>query len=321
MERNIRLYPLYQAFWNALFWMPVFFLLFASVLTPAEVLRLEAIYYLAVVLFEVPSGYLSDRVGRRVTLLIATACWTGAGVVFALADSFGTFVVAQILLAGGMAFNSGTDTSLLYDSLAVLGRHDEMAQVESRAASAGLYAGSIAALFGGLAGMFSLRLGYVLSSLAATGAMLVVWRFGEPPAGDAQVLPPASQVVDCLRRLRNPALAWLFLFAVAMTVFDHVPYEFAQPWLGFLIVSAGGSARLTPMSSGVIVAVVALLGALAAGRAVWLRSRLGIRPALMVLMLLQVGVMATLGQWIHPLVLIALALRGVPDAVAGPIRN
>jgi MFS family permease len=37
----------------------------------SRVLRLEAIYYIAVVILEVPSGYFSDRFGRRQTLLIA----------------------------------------------------------------------------------------------------------------------------------------------------------------------------------------------------------------------------------------------------------
>lgn len=37
----------------------------------SRVLRLEAIYYIAVVFLEVPSGYFSDRFGRRQTLLIA----------------------------------------------------------------------------------------------------------------------------------------------------------------------------------------------------------------------------------------------------------
>lgn len=70
-ERNLKLYPWYAALLHAHFWFPVFFLYFNSKFSLAEVLRLEAIYYAAIVLFEVPSGYFSDVVGRRATLLIA----------------------------------------------------------------------------------------------------------------------------------------------------------------------------------------------------------------------------------------------------------
>ena len=45
--------------------LPVFFLYFSSHLSLSEVLRLEALYCLAVVVLEAPSGYFSDRVGRR----------------------------------------------------------------------------------------------------------------------------------------------------------------------------------------------------------------------------------------------------------------
>ena len=38
----------------------------------ALVLRLEAIYYVAVVVLEVPSGFFSDVVGRKPTLLISS---------------------------------------------------------------------------------------------------------------------------------------------------------------------------------------------------------------------------------------------------------
>ena len=73
IERNVRLYPLYQAFFNAYFWLPVFFLYFSKHFSLAQVLQLEAIYYLAVVSLEVPSGYFSDVIGRRPTLLTSSS--------------------------------------------------------------------------------------------------------------------------------------------------------------------------------------------------------------------------------------------------------
>ena len=70
-ERNISLYPWYQAATGFLPWMPVFFLYFSATVSLQQAIELGAIYYFAVVLFEVPSGYLSDRIGRRTTLLLA----------------------------------------------------------------------------------------------------------------------------------------------------------------------------------------------------------------------------------------------------------
>ena len=106
MERNLRRYPLYQGLRSLLFWLPVFFLYFSSVLPVDQVLRLEAIYYMGVVLLEVPSGYFSDRVGRRLTLLIAAGCWVAGCALFTVSDSWWPFVAAQLLLAAGMAQSS-----------------------------------------------------------------------------------------------------------------------------------------------------------------------------------------------------------------------
>ena len=230
MDRNIRLYPLYLACRRLIFWLPVFFLYFSSVLRIDQVLLLEAIYYLGVVVLEVPSGYFSDRVGRRVTLLISTGSWIVGGLVFVMTASFVPFAVAQLLLALGMAFNSGTDTALLYDSLKDQGREDELARQEARAQALGLVAVGIAAGVGGLLAGFDLRIAYLLSSLSAALAWAVAWHFREPPRSDV-VRPPVRQIVAASQRLRDPQLRWIFVFVVGMTVLNHVPYEFFQPWL------------------------------------------------------------------------------------------
>ena len=121
MQRNLRLYLVYQVAHNGYFWLPVFFLYFSSILPAGEVLLLEAIYYLGVVVLEVPSGYLSDRIGRRVILVLSMAMWLGACLVFAFTSSFAAFAAGQLLLSAGMAFNSGSDTSLAAIAAEALG--------------------------------------------------------------------------------------------------------------------------------------------------------------------------------------------------------
>ena len=75
LERNLKLYPWYSMALESLFWAPVFILLFASKFSISEVLLLESVYYIAVVILEVPSGYVSDRMGRRPTLMELLLCW------------------------------------------------------------------------------------------------------------------------------------------------------------------------------------------------------------------------------------------------------
>jgi len=147
-EFNIRCYPLYKACISALAWLPVFFLYFSSHLGVADVLRLEVVYFLSVVALEVPSGFVSDRIGRRKTLLLA--CWflITAYVCFVLAPNFAILALGQFFLAAGIASQSGTDTALHYESLAACGRENEYGQREAHAERMSFAANASAALVG-----------------------------------------------------------------------------------------------------------------------------------------------------------------------------
>ena len=69
-RRTADLYQWYASLAEASFWVPVFFLYFAAYMPLDAVLSLEALYFLSVVTIEVPSGWLSDRLGRKPTMLV-----------------------------------------------------------------------------------------------------------------------------------------------------------------------------------------------------------------------------------------------------------
>ena len=119
MHQNLRWWLPYRFLTGLHFWYPIFFLYFLARLPLVQVLQLEAIYYASVVLLEVPSGWFSDRIGRRPTLLISKAAHVVSALLFA-ASGEGDFVLlatAQLFLAAGFAFTSGTDAAFLHDTL------------------------------------------------------------------------------------------------------------------------------------------------------------------------------------------------------------
>lgn len=322
MDRNLRLYPVYQGFRNAVFWIPVFFLYFSSVLPPAQVLLLEAVYYLAVVVLEVPSGYFSDRIGRRATLVISALTWGSAGVLFVVGGDFLVFAVAQGLLAIGMAFNSGTDSALLYESLLTLDRKDEIGEHEARAQAVGFRAAAGAAIVGGAVAGVDLRLAYVLSALAGVGALIVALRLAEPPRdATSPTLPPLRQILACGRQLGQPVLLWTFVFAVAMTVFNHIPYEFVQPWIDMLLEREGAQYDMTPLVAGVFVAITALTAAWIGRRAPAIKRRIGTPATLLGVMALQGAIIVGMSLVVHWALLALIVLRSVPRAVGEPVMR
>tara|TARA_B110000908_G_C10131719_1_gene392522 strand:- start:190 stop:660 length:471 start_codon:yes stop_codon:yes gene_type:complete len=72
--RTIALIPWYQFLNSLLFWQAVWFVYFQSNLSGAEAIILYSAYDISVTVLEVPSGYFSDRIGRRFTLLVSTLC-------------------------------------------------------------------------------------------------------------------------------------------------------------------------------------------------------------------------------------------------------
>jgi hypothetical protein len=332
--------------------MPIFFLYFNEQFTVGKVLLLESIYYATVVIVEVPSGYFSDRVGRKATLLISAAALLVSYLLFTVSEPFWMFVVAQMLLAVGIAFNSGTDTSFHYDSLESCGRSDEYADREAIVARNGLLASGLAALIGGAAGLIDMRLAYVISAIAALICLSIVLKFVEPAIKKHGVRgdPFTKQLKYCVNLLRSPALAWLFGFAVLMTVLNHVPYEFYQPYIDFAIEAArtgeestghmnpgniesasvadgiksfdktsdAFSASSTPLVTGIHSAAAMLLGALVAGISVKLSKRMGVAFALLLAATVQAAVIALMGWmlslWIVPLILMRVMPRALMTA-------
>lgn len=322
-SRNLDLYPWYAAVFNAHFWMPVFFLYFLERMDFASVLRLEAVYYFGVVLLEVPSGYFSDRFGRRRTLLLACAALLIACGLFFFGRSFGVLAAGQLCLAAGLAFNSGTDTSLHYDSLAALGREEEFDRREAVVARNVTLATGVAAIAGGAVALAGLRFAYLLSAGAAAVALVLVVLMSEPESHEKTQLPPSplEQAAACGRLLREPVLAWVSAFFVLMTVLNHVPYEFYQPYLGLTLADLGSSSLETPLATGLHVGGAMLVAAWFAGRSIRLRDRLGLRGVLLSAAALQTLVIAVMGLVLHPAVAVLLLLRSVPKALMGAPIN
>ncbi len=320
LERNLVRYPWLHVGRSALFWLPVFVLYFSSVLPPARVLQLEAIYYLGVVVLEVPSGYLSDRLGRRPTLLLASIAWALGGAVLAVGGSLWVFATGQLCLAAGMALQSGTDTSLLYDTLRALGREPEFAAREAHAQSRGFATLAVSALIGGLVASVDLRLGHALSAVVGCVAVIAAFGLVEPPLTERAPSPIAAAGAIGAQ-LRSPILRWTLAHAIGLTVAVHVPYELMQPWLQHLVAPLQGAASwsATPPAAGAATFVMMGLAAWLGPRGPALADRLGVPGALLASWALLAIVIGAMSVAVHPLLLPFLALRSVPSALAGPV--
>jgi len=106
--------------------MPTIVLFFQSNgLSMTEILLLQSIFSLTIVATEIPSGYFSDKIGRRKTIIIATIISFISFFLYCFASNFWSLVVVELLMGVGISFISGTDSALMYDTLLELNQQDQ----------------------------------------------------------------------------------------------------------------------------------------------------------------------------------------------------
>lgn len=317
LERNLVLIAWHEMLVRSNPWIAVFVLFTRERFGLDGAIQLAAVYYLSVVVFEVPSGWLSDRVGRVLTLRLAATLWIGTFVCFLLGNAnFLVIAAGQALLAAGYASLSGTDVTFHYDTLESLGRQHEYADRQARVGARGLVAGAVGALTGGILGLLDLRLAFAMSLVLTLVQLGIASRFVEPPDTGVAASGIGRQVLRCLGYLRNIPLAWVFGYGVVMVVLEHVAFTLLQPWLTEALDRTADDVGSTPLLAGATVAVTALVGAVFARSSVRLGRRFGLRATLVALGALSATIVTAMAVSTHVAILALIAFRSAQGSAA-----
>lgn len=316
-HRTIALLPWYQFFNSLLFWQAIWFLYFQSNLSGAEAIILYSVYDIATTVLEVPSGYFSDRIGRRLTLMLSALCSLAGCLALAFGGSFFLFALGQSLLGAGSAFKSGTDSSLLFESLEATGRAHEVEAQELRAWRFSLAGFALSAVLGGAMSLWSQSLPFYATAACFAVAALLVARMAEPPRSDKTAESFTQQIIALKTALLHPVLAWLFALTVLMYGFSHLPFVFGQPFI-LAALEGWGLAAEAPLVSGAVSSIMMLLSVVASLIAVRLRSALGLPLLLLCAFGLQIALIGALAASTSAVVIGVLLLRIVPDSLAYP---
>lgn len=219
LRRNIKLLYCVRAQQGALLLVAVAVPFWQSLgLDQTQIYLLQSIFAAACVLCEMPSGWFADAFGRRHCLLVsAIACPTGF-LTFALANSFTHLALAEVLLGVGMAFASGADSALAFESMHAVDGTKGYRRFESRALAVSTAAEALAAAAGGLLALASLR-APIWGQVALDAAMLpVVLALREPTRAREQAGNPAR---------RNPVRDMAAAFAYAVRGHRQIPWLLA----------------------------------------------------------------------------------------------
>ena len=159
ISRNIFLLFLSQMMKNFLIMMPVLVLFFNSHwLSLSEIITLQAIFSIAVVFFEIPSGYLADKFKRKYSVTIwffFAALWM---LMYALFPTFYWFLSGEIIMGFWYALISWADSAYLYDELEEIKKIDKYKKVEWSYQAMWNFSEAIAGLFAWVIAAYSFTL-------------------------------------------------------------------------------------------------------------------------------------------------------------------
>lgn len=139
MHRNLSLFIAFRLLFNARFYYPIFAVIQLDYgLTMSQFAILNAVWAASIILLEVPSGALADRIGRKRMVVLAAilmVCEMGLIAFVPLGDSqlvFWVWVLNRLLSGAAEAAASGADEALAYDSIPARQRKERWPKVLSR---------------------------------------------------------------------------------------------------------------------------------------------------------------------------------------------
>ncbi|MDF2379414.1 MAG: MFS transporter [Candidatus Gracilibacteria bacterium] len=158
MKANIwKLYILRFLTWFMVM-IPVFILfLQKNGLSFQEIFILQAFFSFWIVVWEIPSGYLSDKWSRKNTIVLGTVFMSIGYMIYTQSYGFGWFLFAEFFVALGASCISGSDSALLYDSLQQINKGEDYRKIEAKSHSISSFSEGMASLCSSIVVMISLR--------------------------------------------------------------------------------------------------------------------------------------------------------------------
>lgn len=261
-EKNIRLYKLYELFFEPLFWGPILILYMQDIggMTLAEIYMMEAVIVLLLVVLEVPTGALADLIGRKTSVVLGSVFMLGDIILFAMIAEPIDVWIANIVWVIGFSLVSGAASALLYDSLKEEHREGEARKIVGAALGNRMLLVAVTSLMAGYLYELDPRLPLLLSIPFVALAIVIATRFHE-----ARIKKTFNAVehfslikMSVLFVANHRQIKWIIAFSVTILVVLKIWFFTYNPY--FLEVD------VAPLYFGIVFAAINVIG--------WIGSRL-----------------------------------------------
>jgi len=250
-----------------------------------QIALLQSITAITVFIFEIPSGYIADKIGRKNSLIISTITQLIGVIILFNSQNYLMLVIAHIFNGLAWAFASGADSALIYDSLLFLRRELEYKRVEGKAKFFGEIAIIISAVLGSLIIAFGIKQTILLTIIGYTILVFVTFSFTEPPreiTKKHKIHLEISNLFAIIKKsLHNPKLIGLFCYSFIILGISNTIFVMYQPYFR--------ATALPLYYYGYIFAAFSIFTAIAALKAHYIEQKIGVYWSLLLMPLFLAG--------------------------------
>ena len=231
LRSNIWKYYLFEGLWSLVFFFPIFQLFYlARNMNITQIAFISIAFSIVVLIFEVPSGVLADKWGRKKTLFLSQTFFIIGMLIIIVSNSFWLFLIASMFVGLWWACYSGTGVAFFYDTLKEL-KHEK--RYEKHMGRLNLFTGIVAFIAAFIAGFLfeiDITLPYILSMVSAILSLFVIIQFTEPrfhkPAEEENILMHFKESFS--RVLKSEYLVFIVIFsAIMLFALDYI-FSYAQ---------------------------------------------------------------------------------------------
>lgn len=199
-----------------------------------QVGTVEALFMAGWVLWEIPTGYLGDRWGRRASLLIANTLVAVTLLGLSFASTFSGFVLMYSVWALSITFRSGSSDAWLYDILEERLDESEFSHVKGRGRSLTLGVTAVGSVAGAYLAALNWSYPFLVNGTLAVASVLVVLTFPKTAqyrddGDDADRFTILDALPVLRENLSQPPLRAFILYTMLFFALREVAATFIQP--------------------------------------------------------------------------------------------
>jgi MFS family permease len=207
-------------------------------ISPFGVSIIATVFFVVVLLLDIPSGVLADKWNRKYTLILALLMLAISTLIFGLSNGLGLYIFGIVFYGFYVVLTSGTYQAIMYDSLHEMGLHKKYDKYQGKAYAMFLVGVTIASLASGhIANAFGYRSTFFVTILAVVLAVLILITIVEPKF---HKLSSESKFFDHLSKSKKIVLSNSFLLQLAVfSVISRILLNFLNEYGGLYFIALG----------------------------------------------------------------------------------